>query len=95
MKIRFHLPRESEAKLSPALKQDLDIHPRFYKKAGFTPFIYFTTVDAKGNEEPYVMLVNAASKAIRVEKLVEVIPACDEDNPTPEDNSNDAREVNE
>jgi hypothetical protein len=79
MKLVVHLPRQSEAELEPRLKEDLVIRPKFYKKTGWVPVFHFTTSDAKNREERHVLLVSAATKQIKVEKLVEVIPACDKD----------------
>jgi hypothetical protein len=77
MKIQIHLPRQSEAEIEPPLKTDLTVKPKFYKTEGLVPVFYFTTVDAKHREEKHVMLINAKSKKISVEKLKEVIPLCD------------------
>lgn len=82
MKIRIQLPRESEARVFPVQKQDIDVIPRFYKKTGLVPVFYLTTIDANGHEEPHVLLLNAANKQIRIDKLVEVIPQCDEEKST-------------
>jgi hypothetical protein len=78
MKIVIHLPRHSEAELEPSLRTDLSVKPKFYKKTGWVPVFYFTTVDAHQREERHVLMVSAANKQIKVEKLVEVIPACNE-----------------
>jgi hypothetical protein len=55
------------------------VRPKFYKKTGNVPVFYFTTVDSRGREERHVLLISAANKQIKVEKLVEVVPACNED----------------
>ncbi len=85
MKLKIHLPRESEAKITPTIRQDIEIAPRFYKRNGWVPVFYFTAVDAKGNEVQYVMTVSAGTMQVRIEKLVDVIPACDEDDVKEED----------
>lgn len=79
MKIILHVPRKSEAELHPDLKQDISVTPRFYHRQGLVPVFYFTTVDAKGNEEKHVLTINAGNKKMHINKLVEVVPACDED----------------
>ncbi len=75
MKIVFHLPRESEATITPNQKQDFTVIPKFYRRVGWFTLLHFTTVDAKGREEPHILSINATNKQIRVEKLTEVIPA--------------------
>lgn len=78
MKVLIHLPRQTEAEIEPTVKTDITIKPKFYKRAGLVPIFYFTTVDAHQREERHVLLISAASKQIKVEKLVEVVPACDD-----------------
>lgn len=77
MKIVIHLPRKSEASVTPDPKSDLTVHPKFYKKMGLVPVFYFTTIDAHNHEERHVLSINAANKQMKVEKLVEVVPVCD------------------
>ncbi len=78
MEVKIHLPRKSEAELNPTLEQDLIVRPKFYKRTGWVPVFHMTTVDEQGNEELYTMVISAATKQIRVDKLVEVVPACDD-----------------
>jgi hypothetical protein len=78
MRIQLHLPRKSEAELSPEIDADIYIRPRFYKRTGTVPVLYLSTIDAFNKMEHYVLLINATSKNIRCEKLVEVAPACNE-----------------
>jgi hypothetical protein len=77
VKINIHLPRRSEADVDPKLESDLVIRPKFYKRTGMVPILYFTAVNKQGKEDRHVLLINAASGNIRVERLVEVIPDCD------------------
>ncbi len=78
MQIKLHLPRRSEAEIEPEQKQDLIITPKFYKRSGSVTFCYLTTVDSNGQEEYYMMTISASSKRLHIEKLVEVVPSCDE-----------------
>ncbi len=77
MQILIHLPRKSEADISPMPEDDLCITPKFYKRTGYVPVFYITTVDANGEEEKHVLVLSAANKILRVDKLVEVVPECD------------------
>lgn len=84
MKIKVHLPRRSEADIAPPQKQDIEIQPKFYRKTGWSPILYFTTVDSKGDEEQHIMSIHAGNKGIKIERMIEVTPACDDDTPVPE-----------
>jgi dUTPase len=81
MRIQIHLPRQSEAEIEPTIRSDITVKPKFYKKMGLVPVFYFTTIDKKNREERHVLMINAASKRMTVEKLVEVVPICDEREP--------------
>lgn len=78
MKIKVHLPRPTEATVTPKALEEVVIVPKFYKKTGFVPIFYMTTEDSFGNEERYVVQISGTSKFVRTDKLVEVIPDCDE-----------------
>jgi hypothetical protein len=78
MRIRIHLPRKSEASIQPFIDEDIIVTPKFYKRTGWVPIFYFTTIDAGDKEERHVLSISAANKYVRVEKLNEVVPACDE-----------------
>ena len=78
MQVIIHLPRRSEAEITPLQEEDLVITPKFYKKTGWIPILHFTTTDARGNEEQHVLSISAATKLLRIDKLVEVIPECDD-----------------
>ncbi len=92
MKVKIHLPRKSEADITPSQKQDLEIHPRFYRKTGWSPILYFTTIDSKGNEEQHIMFVHASNKGLKIERLQEVTPACDDDEPVPETEADESEQ---
>jgi hypothetical protein len=78
MEVQIHLPRKTEAELTPEMRVDLKIRPKFYKRVGLVPIFYFTTIDGHGEEERHVLQVNAQTKKVSVERMVEVTPACNE-----------------
>lgn len=80
MDILIHTPRKTEAKISPEFKTDIIINPRFYNRKGTVPVFYFSVIDVRGNTDNYVLTINAATKFVKVEKLIEVQPLCDVDN---------------
>lgn len=82
MKLTLHLPRASEATIKPAVASDINIEPVFYKKKGWVNTLFLTTQDAKGRSTQYVLSVNAGNKDLKLEKLVAVVPDCDTDEPT-------------
>ncbi len=78
MKVSVHLPRESEASLhQPSLKGDITITPRVYKRIGLVTIAHLT-VATEHAVERYSLMVSTANGQLRIEKLVEVVPACDE-----------------
>lgn len=81
MKIVVHLPRASEATVQHNDKPegDITIKPRVYAKNGLVNVLHFSVANAKGETDRYVVTVSAANKGLRLQKLVEVVPACDED----------------
>jgi hypothetical protein len=79
MHAKIHLPRESEGAVKIQADGDIVIKPRFFKKIGWVPLFHMTLTDANKREDNYVVMVSAATKYIKVEKLVEVVPQCDEE----------------
>lgn len=79
MHAKIHLPRESEGTVKPPLEGDITIKPRFFKRVGWVPLFGLTVSDANKREDNYIVMVSAATKYIKIEKLVEVTPKCDEE----------------
>jgi hypothetical protein len=77
MHLTIHVPRPYEAEVKPALKQDLEIRPRFYRKQGWVPLLPITVSDAKGRERRYMLSVSATNGAVVTQEMKEVIPDAD------------------
>lgn len=92
MKILLHLPRNSEAEIEPKLNSDIIVRPKFYKKSGWVPVFYITTVDNYNHEERHVFSISASTKQLKVEKLLEVIPAF---NDKEQERANDRRSADD
>lgn len=78
MKIVVHWPRPVEASVTPMHSNEIEIQPKFYRRTGMVPVLHITTHDVRKKEERYVLSVSAASGQLKIERLIEVVPLCDD-----------------
>ena len=77
MQVKILVPRPEEARITPQLTGEVVISPRFFKKLGWVKLFDITAVDAKNRTQNYSLTVSAGSGMLRLERMTEVIPACD------------------
>jgi hypothetical protein len=77
MELTIHIPRPYEADVRPAVRQDIEIRPKFYSKQGWVSLLPITSTDAKGRERRFMLSVSATNGAVKVFEMKEVEPEVD------------------